>query len=244
LEACNRRVKFCDSGVNYLPLVRRGQTVKLHAISIIGGNMRSRFAIGAAVAAVLASTAAAQSVSTDPKQAPTGVYQLEPRHTQIQFAVTHFGITDYFGRFDKASGTLNFSPSSPEKSSVSISIDTTSLDTPSSALAKELQGSDIFDTAHFAEATFKSTSVTRTGSNTGKIAGDLTIKGITKPVTLDVTFNGSTASPMGPKTTLIGFHATTTIKRSDFNMASAMWSPMVSDDVRLDIEAPFAMVKE
>ena len=205
--------------------------------------MRHEFAFATALL-VFTSSASAISVSTDPRQAPTGAYQLDPRHAQIQFAITHFGISDFFGRFERASGTLNFNAADPAKSTVAISIDTKSLSTQNSALDNELQGAPIFDTTRSPEATFKSTSVTRTGPNTGKIIGDLTIKGITKPITLDVTYNGSTVSPLAAKTTLIGFRATGAIRRSDYNMTGVIWSSMVSDEVKLDIQAPFANSKE
>jgi polyisoprenoid-binding protein YceI len=187
---------------------------------------------------------AAAQVSTDPRHAPTGAYRLEPRHTQIQFAIAHLGITDFLGRFDKASGTLNFNASDPAKSSVSITIDLTSLDTQNHELNTELQGPDIFDIGKSPNATFKSTSITRTGPNTGKIIGDLTIKGVTKPVTLDATFNGTTSDPLSSNTTLIGFHATTIIKRSDFNMTGTSWTAMIGNEVKLDIEAPFTLQKD
>ena len=205
--------------------------------------MRPVPVIAAAVLATFTSIAFA-SVSTDPRQAPTGVYQLDSRHAQVQFAITHFGISDFFGRFEKASGTLNFNAADPARSSVNITIDTASLSTQNSALTQELAAPSIFDSAKSPAATFKSTTVTRTGPNTGKITGELTIKGITKPVTLDVTYNGSTVSPMAAKTMLIGFHATATIKRSDFGLTGVIWSAMVSDEVKLDIEAPFAISKE
>src|SRR5262249_40415648 len=100
--------------------------------------MRQGFALATAIL-VLTSNASALSVSTDPRQSSTGVYQLDPRHVQIQFAITHFGISDFFGRFEKASGTLNFNAADPAKSSVAISIDTRSLSTQNSALDNELQ---------------------------------------------------------------------------------------------------------
>src|SRR5215467_8491668 len=134
--------------------------------------MRPVPVIAAAVLATFTSIAFA-SVSTDPRQAPTGVYQLDSRHAQIQFAITHFGISDFFGRFEKATGTLNFNASDPARSSVAISIDTRSLSTQNSALNTELQEPAIFDTAKSPEATFKSTAVTRTGPSAGKITGEL-----------------------------------------------------------------------
>ena len=196
-----------------------------------------------ATLALAAQNASALSVSADPKNAPAGAYQLEPRHTQVLFAIPHFGITDYYGRFDKTSGSLNFNPSDPAASSVSVVIDTTSVDTMSQELTGELQGPTVFDSAHFPQATFKSTSAVRTGPSTGTVTGDLTLKGITKPVSFAVTFNGGMQSPMGGAYD-IGFHGAATIKRSDFNMTDMVWAPIVGDDVQLTIEALFQQSKE
>jgi polyisoprenoid-binding protein YceI len=186
----------------------------------------------------LAPIALAQSVSQDPSHAPTGAYQLETAHSQLLFSVLHIGLTDYYGRFDKLSGTLSFDAHEPEKSSVSITVDTSSIDTPSDRLEDELRGPSTFDTKQFATASFKSTSITRTGPNTGKIIGDLTLKNVTRPVTLDVTFNGGGKNPVSDAYAL-GFRATTTIKRSDFGLTGMIWAPFVSDDVQLIIEAMF-----
>jgi polyisoprenoid-binding protein YceI len=202
-----------------------------------------RLAAVAASFVLAAQSAQALSVSTDPKQAPAGVYQIDPRHTQVLFAIPHFGITNYYGRFDKTSGTLNFNPNDPAASAVSVTLDTTSIDTPSQELTGELQSQPVFDTAHFPQATFKSTAAVRTGPNTGTVTGDLTIKGITKSVTFDVTYNGGLQSPIGNAFD-IGFHGTATIKRSDFDMTSMMWAPIVGDDVQLTIEALFQQTKE
>src|SRR5262249_49373063 len=124
--------------------------------------MRHLLAIATILLEAFASSVSA-SVSTDPRQAPTGVYQLDPRHAQVQFSITHFGISDFFGRFEKASGTLNFNAADPARSSVSINIDTTSLSTQNSALSQELAAPSIFDSARSPAATFKSTAITRTG---------------------------------------------------------------------------------
>jgi len=202
------------------------------------------FLIAFVACASLAQGASAASVATDPKQVPSGNYDVEPRHTQVIFATSHFGLTDFYGRFNKLSGTLNFDSANPSNSTVSIAIDTTSIDTPNAQLNSELQAPAIFDSAHFPGATFQSTSVTRTGPNSGKITGDLTIKGVTKPVTLDVTYNGGLKSPMGGNSFLIGFHGTTSIRRSDFNMTGVMWSSLVGDEIKLTIEALFFQAKE
>lgn len=201
-----------------------------------------RFAYIAFLASCLCA-ANAQGVSTDSKQAPTGRYTIEPGHTQILFSIFHTGTTNYYGRFDKASGTLNYDAPQPEKSKVSITINMASIDTPSSVLNGELSGPTVFDVAKYPTATFTSTSIVRTGSTTGKVSGNLTLKNITKPVVLDVTFHGGAMNPMS-NAYMVGFSASTTIKRTDFGITGMRWEPMVSDDVKLVIEALFQQQKD
>ena len=196
--------------------------------------------LGASLAFV--SLAGAQNVSKDPAHAPKGAYQLDTNHSQLLFSVLHTGLIDYYGRFDKLSGTLNFDANEPEKSAVSIAIDTASIDTPSERLVGQLKGPDVFDTQQFPTATFKSTSIVRTGPDTGRITGDLTLRNVTKLVTLDVTFSGGQQSPMSNAYAL-GFKGTATIKRSDFNLTAMPWSPFVSDDVKLIVVALFNQEK-
>jgi polyisoprenoid-binding protein YceI len=185
----------------------------------------------------------AQTVTKDPSRAPNGSYTVDFEHTQVLFSILHLGLTDFFGRFDKISGTLAYDGKEPERSSLSITIDTTSIDTPLDRLTDDLKGGSVFDTAQFPTATFISSSVARTGPDTGRIAGLLTIRNQTKPVTLDVTFNGSESSPLAGGYAL-GFHATTTIRRSDFGLNRTIWSPFVGDEVRLTIEAMFDRKKD
>ena len=190
------------------------------------------------VALTVAPGAFAQSVSRDILRAPNGTYQLETSHSQVLFSVLHIGLTDYYGRFDKLSGMLNLDANQPERSAVSVTIDTTSVDTPSARTADELKSSSVFDIEQFPSASFRSTSLVRTGANTGRITGDLTIRNITRLVVLDVVFNGGELNPLND-TYAIGFRATATIRRSDYGMTSAVWSSLVSDDVQLIIEAMF-----
>jgi polyisoprenoid-binding protein YceI len=196
-----------------------------------------------AVALATAPSVSAQSVSKDAAHAPNGNYQLEPNHSQLLFSILHLGLTNYYGRFDKLSGTLNFDANQPEKSAVSITIDTNSADAPSAKLIQELKAPYTFDTTQFASATFKSTSIERTGPDTGRITGDLTIKNVTKPVTLDVTFNGGGQNPMNNNYAL-GFHATGEVKRSDFGLTTMPWASFVGDNVELIIEAMFQKPKD
>ena len=194
--------------------------------------------------ALLAMTGAALAApSDDPKKAPTGSYSMDTRHSLVVFAIPHLGITDYYGRFDHVSGSLSFNAGAPEKSSVNVTIDMTSIDTPSKELIGELSGGNVFDATKYPTATFKSTAVTRTGPNTGTITGDLTIKGVTKSVTLDTTFGGLTTDPFSGNDD-IGFHATTTVKRTDFGLTGMVWESVVADDVKLTIEAMFQHSKD
>ncbi len=200
------------------------------------------FLASLALGVVLASSASAQNISNDPSRAPNGSYEVDVSHSQVLFSVVHFGLTDYFGRFDKVTGTLNFDGNQPEHSTAAITIDMTSIDTPSPRLTEQLKSPDVFDAQQFPTATFKSTSVSRNGPSTGSIAGMLTIKNVTKPVTLDVVFNGGMSNPLSHAYSL-GFRATATIKRSDFGLTSMSWSSFVSDDVRIIINGLFNQQK-
>lgn len=196
-----------------------------------------------ALAAVASLLSPALAVSTDTKQAPTGRYSVETHHTEVMFSILHQGTTNYYGRFDRSSGTLNYDAAEPEKSALTFTIDMTSIDTPSAALNRELAGPSVFDSEKFPTATFTATSITRTGPTTGKITGNLTLHNITKPVTLEVTFHGGAMNPMSNAYSM-GFSATGTIKRTDFGITGMRWEPLVSDDVNLIIEALFQQQKD
>jgi polyisoprenoid-binding protein YceI len=198
---------------------------------------RSAAALFALGVALVASPAFAQ-VTTDPATLPAGAYRLETAHSQLLFSIAHLGLTDYYGRFDKLSGTLNFDPHAPERSTVSVIVDPASVDTPSADLNSELSGPDVFDAQKFPQATFRSVSVTRTGPASGKMVGDLTLRGVTRKVTLLVTFSGGAPDPLSGGTA-VGFRATGTIKRSDFGITGMRWEPLVGDDVTLIIDAMF-----
>lgn len=192
----------------------------------------------AAIALVLvgATPSPGQTVSKDPAQAPSGSYASDENHTQVLFSVRHLGLTDFHGRFDRISGTLAFDGKQPERSAVTITIDTASLDTANERLNNALK--TVFRAQQYPTMTFKSTSVTRTSADTGRINGMLTIKDVTKPVILDVTFNGGEKPPLGGGYSL-GFHAIGVIRRSDFGLDKVFWSRFVSDEVALMIEAEF-----
>ena len=202
--------------------------------------MRNIVFAAVAIALCAAVSTSGQSASKDPEQAPAGSYIVDGKHTQVLFSIMHLGLTAYHGRFDRISGSLAFDGKQPERSAVSIIIDTTTLDTTSEKLNNDLK--TIFRAQQYPAAVFKSTSVTRTGADAGRISGLLTIQDITKPVILDVTFNGGAKTPMSSAYSL-GFHATGTIRRSDFALDRMIWSGFVSDEVQLTIEAEFDQQK-
>jgi polyisoprenoid-binding protein YceI len=163
-----------------------------------------------------------------------GAYTIDPAHTNVLFSLSHMGFSHYYGRFDKISGGLNFDPKAPEKSTLNVTVDVASIDTNNAKLEGELKGAQWFDAAKFPTATFTSVSIEKTSATTGKLTGNLTLHGVTKPVVLDVTLNGAGQNVMMAVPEL-GFSATGTIKRSDFGISS--YVPMVGDDVTLTIES-------
>jgi polyisoprenoid-binding protein YceI len=161
--------------------------------------------------------------------APT-TYTTEPNHTFARFSYNHMGFTTQESRFNKVSGTITYDPAA-KTGSVSITIDTKSVDTGSDLFNEHIQAADFLDTAQFPTATFNSTSVKFDGDKPVSIDGTLTLKGITKPVVLTVTSFKHAQNMM--KKDAIGADATGTIKRSDFNMGK--YAPMVGDEVTLHI---------
>jgi polyisoprenoid-binding protein YceI len=152
------------------------------------------------------------------------------------------GLSHFAGRFDKISGTATVNPADLSKSGAVISIDSSSGNTGVAKLDDELDQKDFFDAEKFPAITFTSTKVEVTGKNAagkdiGKIYGMLSLKGVTKPITLDVTFNGHGPNPMMATQERMGFEASTTIKRSEFGFTYGV--PMVSDEVELIIAAEF-----
>jgi polyisoprenoid-binding protein YceI len=199
--------------------------------------MRTRFIPLIASAAIIATSACAlafNAPSTSLTATPSGAYEIDASHTSVLFGISHLGFSNYHGRFNTVSGDLNFDPKDPQKSTVNITIDIASIDTNHAELEGKLKGADWFDVAKFSTATFTSTKVEKLSDTSGKVTGNLTLHGVTKPLTLDVTFNGAGNNPFSNKHTL-GFSAKGSIKRSDFGISQ--YIPAVGDEVALSIEA-------
>jgi polyisoprenoid-binding protein YceI len=188
-------------------------------------------------------TALAQTVATNPGLAPSGRYRVVRDHTQVVFAAMHLGLSPYYGRMAGATGSLTFSPLDPARSSLSIELDTRSLSTMSEAVSRALCADDALACAKSPRIAFRSTAIKRTGDVTGEITGDLTLAGVTKPVTLTARFHGGAQGPLGQDNYQLGFSADTTIKRSDFGLTRMIWAPTVSDEVKLLIAAEFEQDK-
>lgn len=163
--------------------------------------------------------------------AAPAVYTVDSAHTFPRFAYSHFGYSKQVSRFNKTTGTVTLD-SAAKTGAVDISIDMTSVDTGFEVFNGHIQGADFLDTATFPKATFVSTKVTFAGDKPATVEGKLTIKGITKPVTLTVTSFQAMPHPMLKKDA-IGANATATIKRSDFG--AGKYAPYVGDEVTLDI---------
>lgn len=177
----------------------------------------------------------------DVSRVSAGTYKTDPGHTLIGWRVSHFGFNDYFGIFGDVTGTLDIDPANPNAAKVDITIPVGKVTTASAGLTghllragKDGGKADFFGAAP-ADAKFVSTKVEASGM-TAKITGDLTLNGVTKPVVLDAKFSGAGNNPFNKKAT-VGFHATTTIKRSEFGVTYAV--PVISDDVALDISVAF-----
>jgi polyisoprenoid-binding protein YceI len=189
-------------------------------------------AVLAAPSFALAQTA----ISTNPAEVKAGAYQVEPSHTRVLFAVSHMGFTTWYGNFTGVSGSLNLDPKKLSATSFDITIPANSVSTTNAKLDGELNSPDWFDTAKYPTIEFKSEKVVRTGKDTALVTGELSFHGVTKPETLKVTFNADGINPLSKQYT-VGFNATGTLKRSDFNQKT--YVPLIGDDVTLTISAAF-----
>ena len=158
-------------------------------------------------------------------------YVVQNSHTYPRFSYSHFGYSTQLSRFNKTTGKVVLDAAA-KKGSVEIVIDTKSVDTGDDVFNEHIQAADFLNTEKFPTATFKSTKVVFNGEQPAKIEGQLTLKGVTKPVVLTVTSFKQMPHPMLKKDA-IGADAFVVVKRSDFNMGK--YAPYVGDDVRIDI---------
>lgn len=176
-----------------------------------------------------------------PTNGHADAYVFERGHTTLQFSWMHAGLSRNSGRIVGVAGALEFDPANPAASLVAVAIEPGRISTGVSALDRLLRSIDFFDVLNNATVTFKSTAITVTGERTGEVTGDLTIRDVTRPVTLAVKWNFTGEHPLGlvnPSFAgqfVSGFSATTRLLRSDFGLGRG--APLISDEVEIAIEA-------
>jgi len=169
-----------------------------------------------------------------PARAETVFLEFDPGHTHILFNVMHLGLSRTYGEFEGFEGRVVLDVDRPEKVVVEITIDVASLDSGLAARDENLMGGSWFDVDEHPTMTFASTGFEQTGEDAGLLTGDLTLLGVTRPVSLDVAFNGTAGDPFSSRKTRWGFSASGSIKRSDFGMDFGL--SFVGDDINLMIE--------
>lgn len=172
--------------------------------------------------------------------AATEAYVIDPNHTQAEFSWNHFGFSNPSGNFDKIEGVIHYDADDVTKSSVDVSIAIDSINTHVKKLDEHLSSSDFFDAAKYPTAAFKSTKVEKGDGNALKVTGDLTIHGVTKPVTINATLNRAAPHPMSKQPT-VGFDGSVTIKRSEFGIGN--YVPNVSDEIRIKLTTEASVAK-
>jgi polyisoprenoid-binding protein YceI len=204
--------------------------------------MKPTLALALALAAAVAPAAAqapppeapAPSFNTD--AIPVGTYYLDSKEALVRYTTIHMGLTEFWGTFPNATGTLTIDPKSVGSAKVDIKVPIMGVETTNKELNAEFISSEFFDFGKFRTAHFVSTQVVRTGPRTAKMTGDLTLHGVTKPIVLNVTFNGAGPNSFSKVLTL-GFKAEGVIKRSDFGLGK--YVPIVSDETQITIGAAF-----
>jgi polyisoprenoid-binding protein YceI len=207
--------------------------------------MKLTFATAAALALAAAPVLAQAQAPTSapeigpflaPDQVPAGTYVLDSKEAMVRYTTIHMGMTEFWGSFPNASGTLTIDPKAIGATKVDIKVPLLGLETTNRELDAELLSSQFFDFIKGRTAHFVSTEVVRTGPRTARMTGDLTLHGVTRPVVLNVTFNNAGPNSFSKVLTL-GFKAEGMVKRSEFGLGK--YVPIVSDETQLTISAAF-----
>lgn len=160
-------------------------------------------------------------------------FELDPTHTSITFFVSHIGFADTAGMFLESSGTFSYDEETQELKNAKITVNTDSVFTNHDKRDEHLKGADFLNTGEYPEMTFVATQAEKLSTTEGKVTGDLTLLGVTKPITLDVKLNNAGNYPFGDGHYAIGIDATGTFKRSDFGMSYGVDGNIVGDEIKL-----------
>lgn len=194
-------------------------------------------AAGMALAMTLSGAALANPTTTDPTKVPAGAYVLDKRHASLTVKIAHMGGFSHFTmRFDGLDGDFTYDPANWQSTKLTFTIDPKSIDTGNPPFDKQIIG--YFEPDKYLAFNFVSTGVQAGADGKGTVTGDLTFHGVTKPVMLDVTFNGEGPgiSPLGAR---LGFSGTAHIKRTDFNLDSVILRRFASEDLDVIFEVEF-----
>ena len=178
----------------------------------------------------------AHNQTLDPARLEAGAYRLHPQHVALLWKVNHLGFSTFVGRFNRVDATLDFDPDDPARSRLEAVVDTASVDSRLPDLDATLRGSGWPDASDHPQAMFRSTAIEVTRPASGPVSGELTLRGVTRPVTLEVTFNGGADNLLTGRYTL-GFAATTTLRRSEFGITNLV--PAIGEEVELELHVEF-----
>ena len=198
--------------------------------------IRSAALAGAAAVLISGGVVAQAALTKNPAEVQAGTYKLDASHGKITYKINHLGFSTYVGQFTGVDATLTLDPANPSASTLTASVPISGHDDTSAGLKTHLQTPDFFDAAQFPTATFvaKTITVDSDDATEADVVGDLTLHGVTKPVTLEVKFNQAGAMRGAYR---VGFDGETTIKRSEFGMSYGL--PAIGDEVELHIEGEF-----
>lgn len=203
--------------------------------------MTRKFAILAALSVTALSGAAlaqTDALTRDPVQVQSGSYVLDPAHGKMTWSVDHMGFSTYVGQFTDVAANLDLNVRNPAASKLDASVRMDSVGTFSDGLDKHLKTADFFDTAKFPSAGFRATGIRLVDRDTAKISGNLTLRGVTRPIVIEADFNQAGINP-ADKQYSIGFDGDAKIKRSDFGINYGL--PLLGDEVTLHLEAEFKL---
>lgn len=207
----------------------RSRAARLAVLVVTGGSL-------AAGLSPVASAQIALPASIEPSKVESGVYAVEPSHTQLLFNVSHMGFSTYYGQFTRLSGSLNLDAKAPARSSFEIHVPVNSVSTTSDKLTSELKSNAWLDAAADPEIIYRSIRVTPIGHSYALVYGNLTLHGVTRPMALKVRLVGAGINPLDKKYT-VGFDLSGTVKRSDFGVKA--YVPLIGDAVTLTISGVF-----
>lgn len=192
------------------------------------------------LAAIGGAVTAQNPFTTDPAQVQPGVYDLDSSHGKITWSVSHLGFSTYVGQFVNVQAELTLDPSNPSASALTATIPLTDVDSNDDALDAHLRNADFFDVENHPTARFVATSIVVDADDPDEatVTGELTLRGVTRPVVMEVEFNQAGINPLSQRYT-VGFDGEATIRRSEFGVSYGL--PFVGDAVKLHLEGEFIL---